>query len=186
MVVTTLRSGNTIDNNVVIDETIPTSPTEATTSKVREREKVNAPPFPQKLVKPKKEKQLLDIFETSRKVKVNIPLLDAIQKIPSYVKFLKDCCTHKRKFQAHEKVALTKEVSVVLLTSITLQLVDRSIKIPRGILEDVLVKVDKFIILVDFIVLDMEESSIPLPLPIILGRPFMRITDTKICVKRVL
>jgi hypothetical protein len=64
MVVTTLRSGNTIDNNVVIDETIPTSPTEATTSKVREREKVNAPPFPQKLVKPKKEKQLLDIFET--------------------------------------------------------------------------------------------------------------------------
>jgi hypothetical protein len=75
---------------------------------------------------------------------------------------------------------------VVLLTSITLQLVDRSIKIPRGILEDVLVKVDKFIILVDFIVLDMEESSIPLPLPIILGRPFMRITDTKICVKRVL
>jgi hypothetical protein len=30
----------------------------------------------------------------------------------------------------------------------------------------------------------MEESPTPLPLPIILGRPFMRIADTKICVKK--
>jgi hypothetical protein len=71
-------------------------------------------------------------------------------------------------------------------TSITLQLADRSIKRPRGILEDVLVKVGEFILLADFIVLDMEESPMPLPLPIILGRPFIRIVDTKICVKRVL
>jgi hypothetical protein len=69
-------------------------------------------------------------------------------------------------------------------TSITLQLADRSIKRPRGILEDVLVKVGKFILPVDFIVLDMEESPMPLPLPIILGRPFIRIVDTKICVKK--
>jgi hypothetical protein len=32
----------------------------------------------------------------------------------------------------------------------------------------------------------MEESPMPLPLPIILGRPFMRIADTKICVKKVI
>jgi len=207
--VTTLRSGKTINNNVGIEETIATSPTAATTSKVSEKEKVSAPTFPQRLVKPKKEKQLLDIFETLRKVEINIPLLDAIKQIPSFAKFLKDCCTHKRKFQAHEKVALTKEVSAVLLkklppklkdpgsftipcriyeklglgelqpTTITLQLADRSIKRPRGILEDVLVKVDKFILLADFIVLDMEESPMPLPLPLILGRPFMRTADTK-------
>jgi hypothetical protein len=217
---------------VGIEETIATSPTAATTSKVSEKEKVSAPTFPQRLVKPKKEKQLLDIFETLRKVEINIPLLDAIKQIPSFAKFLKDCCTHKRKFQAHEKVALTKEVSAVLLkklppklkdpgsftipcrigdklfdralldlgacinllpytiyeklglgelqpTTITLQLADRSIKRPRGILEDVLVKVDKFILLADFIVLDMEESPMPLPLPLILGRPFMRTADTK-------
>jgi hypothetical protein len=30
----------------------------------------------------------------------------------------------------------------------------------------------------------MKESPIPLPLPIILGRPFMRTADTKICVKK--
>jgi hypothetical protein len=70
--VTTLRNGKTIDNKVGTDETIPASPTEATTSKVSEKEKVNAPLFPQRLVKPKKEKQLLDIFETLRKVKVNM------------------------------------------------------------------------------------------------------------------
>jgi hypothetical protein len=63
-------------------------------------------------------------------------------------------------------------------------LVDRSIKRPKGILEDVLVKVGEFILPVDFIVLDMEESPMPLPLPIILGRPFMRTADTKICVKK--
>jgi hypothetical protein len=61
-------------------------------------------------------------------------------------------------------------------TSITLQLVDGSIKRPQGILEDVLVKVGKFILPADFIVLDMEEASMPSPLPTILGRPFMRTT----------
>ena len=45
------------------------------------------------------------------------------------------------------------------LTIVMLQLVDRSLKHPRGIIEDVLVKVDKFIFLVDFIVLDIEDDK---------------------------
>jgi hypothetical protein len=44
-------------------------PHEASTSKVSEMEKVNAPPFPQRLVKPKKENKMFDIFEILRKVK---------------------------------------------------------------------------------------------------------------------
>ena len=40
-------------------------------------------------------------------------------------------------------------------TMVSLQLADRSIKHPRDGLENVLVKVDKFIFPVDFIVLDM-------------------------------
>ena len=55
-------------------------------------------------------------------------------------------------------------------TTITLQLADRSLKHPRGVIEDVLVKVDKFIFPIDFIVLDMEEDK---EIPIILGRPFL-------------
>ena len=58
-------------------------------------------------------------------------------------------------------------------TNITLSLADRSVKIPKGIVEDVLVKVDKFYYPVDFVVLDTEPIAVGLNhVPIILGRPF--------------
>ncbi|KAJ8761872.1 hypothetical protein K2173_005583 [Erythroxylum novogranatense] len=59
---------------------------------------------------------------------------------------------------------------VIKPTSVRLQLANRSIIHPWGILEDVLVKVDKFIFPADFIVCDIEED---LEVPIILGRPFL-------------
>ena len=59
-------------------------------------------------------------------------------------------------------------------TSIILSLADRSVKIPRGIIEDVLVQVDNFYYPVDFVVLDtdpiVKEANF---VPIILGRPFL-------------
>ena len=55
-------------------------------------------------------------------------------------------------------------------TTITLQLADRSLTHPCGIIEDVLVKVDKFIFPAYFIILDMEEDK---EVPIILERPFL-------------
>jgi len=55
-------------------------------------------------------------------------------------------------------------------TMITLQLADRSVTYPYGIVEDVLVKVDKFIFPADFVVFDMKEDT---KVPIILGRPFL-------------
>ena len=59
-------------------------------------------------------------------------------------------------------------------TNITLSLADRSVKIPKEIVEDVLVKVDKFYYPVDFVVLDTEPiTSGPNHVPIILGRPFL-------------
>ena len=59
-------------------------------------------------------------------------------------------------------------------TSITLSLADRSVKIPRGIIEDVLVQVDNFYYPVDLVVLNTdpivkEANSVP----IILGRLFL-------------
>ena len=60
------------------------------------------------------------------------------------------------------------------LTNITLSLADRSVKIPKGIVEDVLVKIDKFYYPVDFVVLDTEPiANEPNHVPIILGRPFL-------------
>ncbi|RVW73500.1 hypothetical protein VitviT2T_030357 [Vitis vinifera] len=59
-------------------------------------------------------------------------------------------------------------------TTITLSLADRLVKIPRGVIEDVLVQVDKFYYPVDFVVLDtdptVKEANY---VPIILGRPFL-------------
>ena len=59
-------------------------------------------------------------------------------------------------------------------TNITLSLADRLVKIPKGIVEDVLVKIDKFYYPVDFVVLDTEPIAVgPNHVPIILGRPFL-------------
>ncbi|XP_026450747.1 uncharacterized protein LOC113350854 [Papaver somniferum] len=59
-------------------------------------------------------------------------------------------------------------------TRITLQLADRSVKVPRGIIEDVLVQVENFIYPVDFVILDTHPvSSQDINIPIILGRLFL-------------
>ena len=60
------------------------------------------------------------------------------------------------------------------LTNITLQLVDHSVKIPRLIVKDVLVQVDKFYFPVDFVVLDTQPVvNQGTQFPVILGRPFL-------------
>ncbi|GFZ19874.1 hypothetical protein Acr_28g0005790 [Actinidia rufa] len=61
-------------------------------------------------------------------------------------------------------------------TRVTLELADRSVKVPRGIVEDVLIQVDTVYYPIDFIVLDAQpidcESS-KRHIPVILGRPFL-------------
>ena len=185
------------------------------------------PPFPQALRGRKKATQQAGILEVLRQVKVNIPLLDLINQVPAYAKFLKDLCTIKKGLGIEKKAFLTEHVSALIQskypvkykdpgsptipvniggncinkalldlgasvnlmpysvymqlglgelkpTSITLSLADRSMKIPKGIVEDVLVKINKFYYPVDFVVLDTEPSSNePNHVPIILGRPFL-------------
>nr|WP_164990771.1 hypothetical protein [Pseudomonas protegens] len=65
-------------------------------------------------------------------------------------------------------------------TSISLLLADRSVKVPRGIIEDVLVQVDKFIYPVDFIVLDTQPVEGCKSFPVILGRPFLATSNALI------
>ncbi|XP_050156237.1 uncharacterized protein LOC126630147 [Malus sylvestris] len=66
-------------------------------------------------------------------------------------------------------------------TTISLQMADRSIAYPEGIIEDVLVKVDKLIFPADFLVLDMEEDY---ETQLILGRPFLITARTLIDVEQ--
>ena len=56
------------------------------------------------------------------------------------------------------------------LMTVTLQLANQSLTHLRGIIGEVLVKVDKFIFPTNFIILDMKEDK---EVPIILGRPFL-------------
>ena len=59
-------------------------------------------------------------------------------------------------------------------TTMTLQLVDRFVKIPGGIVEDVLIKVDAFFFPVDFVVLDTEPAlNASTQIHVILGRLFL-------------
>ena len=59
-------------------------------------------------------------------------------------------------------------------TSITLSLENRSIKLPKGTIEDVLIQVENFYYLVDIVVLDTKPVAVGANyVPIIQGRPFM-------------
>ena len=66
-------------------------------------------------------------------------------------------------------------------TTITLQMADRTMTHPEGILEDVLIKVGKFVFLVDFVVINMEEEK---KISLLLGRPFLAIGASLIDVKK--
>ncbi|CAN6476682.1 unnamed protein product [Victoria cruziana] len=168
-----------------------------------------------------------DMLEIFRSVCINLPLLDAIQQVPAYARFLKELCTKKRKSRrVPECVMLSEGISSLLqrrlppkledsgapiipcmlgdihvervlldlwasvnvlprffydafeleglrLISMTIQMADRSVKRPRGVLEDVLIKIEGLIFPVDFVVLDMEGMDAEHQMPIMLGRPFL-------------
>ncbi|KAM1331060.1 hypothetical protein ACFX13_044374 [Malus domestica] len=210
--ITTLKSGTQVDNKVQM----------AKEDRETNVEKNEAVDVKGKNAQAKERSSLL-----FKKVHINIPLLEAIKQIPSYAKFLKGLCSHKRKLNGEEKVFLTKKLSDIYLwknpsklqdpgiptlscvigshkfekalvdhgasvnlmpysiyvelvlgelkrSPITLEFVDGSVKRSCGVIEDVLMQIDKFYYPMDFIVLDtgpVHYSSTKIP--IILGRPFL-------------
>ncbi|GJV40662.1 homeodomain-like protein [Tanacetum coccineum] len=62
-------------------------------------------------------------------------------------------------------------------TRLTVDLADRTVKYPKGIAKNVLVGISKFTFPIDFIILDMPED---IKVPLILGRPFLSTTQSKI------
>lgn len=65
--------------------------------------------------------------------------------------------------------------------NVSLQLADKPVKYPIGVLEDVPIKIWHIYILIDFIITDIEED---LQVPIIVGRPFFHIFGAIIGVKK--
>ena len=66
-------------------------------------------------------------------------------------------------------------------TNILLQLADPSVTLPGGIVEKILVKVDRLIFPTDYVIRDFEEDK---KIPIILGRPFLITGQTLIYVQK--
>ena len=60
-------------------------------------------------------------------------------------------------------------------------MVDRSMAQPESVLQDVLVKVGKFIFPMDFVIMNMEEDT---QVPFLLGRPFLATGAALIDVKK--
>ncbi|KAL0319921.1 UNVERIFIED_CONTAM: hypothetical protein Sradi_5253600 [Sesamum radiatum] len=65
-------------------------------------------------------------------------------------------------------------------TGVVLQLADRSIVYLEGVIEDVLVQVNKLVFPADFYVLDMTGDNAPNSTSILLGKPFLKTSQTKI------
>ncbi|XP_047160042.1 uncharacterized protein LOC124830397 [Vigna umbellata] len=156
-------------------------------------------PFPQRLKKQEQAKQFARFLDVFKKLHINIPFAEALEQMLSYAKFMKDLLSKKRKLQEDETIMLTVgkalcnlEASINLMplsifkrlgigevkpTMITLQLENCSMTYPYGIVEDVSVKVDKFIFPSDFVVLDMEEDA---KVPMEQGELMLRVGDEKV------
>ena len=114
----TLRSGKAIEQPVpmTVEETKKEKEVKPERIIIREdsMKKNMPPPFPQALIGKKKITNQAEIWEVLRQVKVNIPLLDMIKKIPTYAKFLKDLCTVKRGLGIEKKAFLTEQVGAII------------------------------------------------------------------------
>ncbi|XP_019260491.1 PREDICTED: uncharacterized protein LOC109238476 [Nicotiana attenuata] len=106
------------------------------------------PPFPKRL----------------QNVQINIPLVDILQEVPKYSKYIKDIVKNKRRLIEFETVALIEECSSRIKGNLPQKLKD------LGVIENVLVQVVSFIFPADFIILDYEPDQ---EVPFILGRPFL-------------
>ncbi|XP_062075466.1 uncharacterized protein LOC133779528 [Humulus lupulus] len=71
-------------------------------------------PYPQRLRKHNLDKQFAKLLEVFKKLHINIPFAEALEQMPSYVKFMKEILSNKRKMGDYETVALTEECSAIL------------------------------------------------------------------------
>ena len=77
--------------------------------------KPNVPiPYPQRLQKNKLDKQFTKFMDVFKKLHINIQFVDALEQMPSYVKFMKDIIPKKRKLLNFETVNLTEECNAIL------------------------------------------------------------------------
>uniref|UniRef100_A0A2N9FT19 Retrotransposon gag domain-containing protein n=1 Tax=Fagus sylvatica TaxID=28930 RepID=A0A2N9FT19_FAGSY len=207
--ITTLRSGKVIEKDIP-KKVLPSKENQETKDddgpndkeNKEDEERVFKPvaPFPQALLAHKKKETNQDILNVFRQVKVNIPLLDAIQQIPSYAKYLKDLCTVKRKHHVQKKAFLTEQVSAILQCNTpvkykdpgcpTISCIIGNFNIDRALLDlgasvnllpySVYEQLGLGELKPTKVVLQLADRSIRTSIPVILGRPFLATSNALI------
>nr|GEY17805.1 hypothetical protein [Tanacetum cinerariifolium] len=131
-------------------------------------------PYPQRLRKEKIEAQYGKFLNMIRAVRINVPLVDVLDGMPNYGKFLKELVNNKQKIKQMSTAFLSNESSAILQNKAPPKLGDTgSFLIPF--------EVGKFTFPADFVILEMEEDS---KVPLILGRPFIHTANAIIRVKQ--
>nr|GEY43403.1 hypothetical protein [Tanacetum cinerariifolium] len=94
-------------------------------------------------------------------------------------KFLNKYCPHARASVSVMPFSTYTNLGLGNLshTRMTIELADRTIKQPKGIATNVLVRIGKFVFPIDFVILDIPEDD---DVPLILERPFLSTTHVKI------
>nr|GEX32268.1 reverse transcriptase domain-containing protein [Tanacetum cinerariifolium] len=137
--------------------------------------------------------QMEKFFQIFHDFHFDVSFEDALLLMPKFASTIKSLLTNKDKLFELAKVPLNENCLAMLLkkasrkawrsrqkklslleltpTRMTLELADRSITRPKGVAEDVFVKVGKFHFPTDFVVVDFEADP---RVPLILGRYFLR------------
>ncbi|XP_038882222.1 uncharacterized protein LOC120073445 [Benincasa hispida] len=95
-----------------------TSHLEPSTSNVRKPAVPLNAPFPRRLMKKNDEQKFKHFLELLRQLHINILLVEALEKMPKYVKFFKDILTTKRRVSETEVIALTQECNALVRNSL--------------------------------------------------------------------
>ncbi|KAK8593320.1 hypothetical protein V6N12_045403 [Hibiscus sabdariffa] len=85
------------------------SSAEPSHTKSNKLEKIRPPPpFPQRLKKQEQDYQFKKFFDILKQVHINLPLVEALQQMPNYAKFLKDMVSRKKRIEEFETAAATE------------------------------------------------------------------------------
>ncbi|KAL4376513.1 hypothetical protein GQ457_02G024510 [Hibiscus cannabinus] len=107
------NSSPTIDTPAKADE--PAQAIESSLAESSKPEEIRPPPhFPQRLKKQKQDYQFKKFLDILKQVHINLPLVEALQQMPNYAKFLKDMVTRKKRIEEFETAAAT-EICLALM-----------------------------------------------------------------------
>nr|GEW18404.1 reverse transcriptase domain-containing protein [Tanacetum cinerariifolium] len=134
-------------------------------------------PYPSRLIDQKlcekATNQMEKFFQIFQDMHFDISFTDALILMPKFASTIKSLLTNKDKLCELAKISLNENCSAMLRKKLSEKLGDpgKSITHPKGVAEDVFVKVGKFHFPIDFVVVDFEADP---RVPLILRRSFLR------------